>query len=291
MIDTQILQVGERKLCCLKTGTGNTLVIALPGGPGLTHHYLNGIHEALPPEQFTVITYSPSGTIGNENAPFYKSIKGYADELKAIIALEGHNKVVLIGHSFSCAIVQEFLVQYPSTNILGAVLINSFSSGTMLKLGIEQRVQELPEEYHSKRKTALTQCDGDVLDALIAQYWFPNFVIRMTELPTVFLQSLAGFRESAVTYYFCGHDFTNLSGAILNWDRSGSLQTIACPVLLMSGGYDYISRADTEAYQKQLPNAQLWFHPEVSHFPMLEKPIDFQMAIIEFLNKVLNIRK
>ncbi|MBX2963051.1 MAG: alpha/beta fold hydrolase [Cyclobacteriaceae bacterium] len=280
----QVIHLGERTLQCLKTGSGNTLVIAMPGGPGLTHHYLNGIHEALPPEQYTVLSYSPSGTIGNENAPFYKSIKGYADELNAIIALEGYNKVVLIGHSFSCAVMQEFLIQYPSANALGAVLINSFSSGNMLKQGIEQRIHELPEEFLAKRKTALTQGDGDALDALTAQYWFPSFVIRMTELPTVFLQSLAGFRECAMNYYFNGPDFTNLNGAIVNWDRSGSLHTITCPVLLMSGGYDYISRADTEAYQKQLPNAQLWFHPEVSHFPMLEKPDEFSSALRTFLD-------
>lgn len=287
MTNAQILPVDERKLSCLKTGTGNILVIALPGGPGLMHHYLNGVHDALPHELFTVLTYSPSGTIGNENAPFYKSIKGYADELKAIIALEGYNKIALIGHSFSCAIVQEFLVQYSSANVVGAVLINSFSSGKMLKQGIEHRVRELPEEFHTKRKTALTQCDGDALDALTAQYWFPTFVIRMTELPTVFLQSLAGFRECATNYYFNGPDFINLNGAILNWDRSGSLHTITCPVLIMSGGYDYISKSSAEVYTKQFSNAQLWFHPEVSHFPMLEKPDEFRSGLLQFLKDLI----
>lgn len=279
----QVIHLGERTLQCLKTGSGNTLVIAMPGGPGLTHHYLSGIHEALPHEQFTVLTYSPSGTIGNENAPFYKSIKGYADELKAIIALEGHDKVVLIGHSFSCAIVQEFLVQYPSTNVLGAVLINSFSSGKILKQGIEQRVRELPESFQTQRQSTLAQGDGDALDALTGQYWFPNYLIRMTELPPVFLQSLAGFRECAMNYYFNGSDFTNLSGAILNWERSGSLHTVICPVLIMSGGFDYISREEVEAYKKQFPKGQLWFHPETSHFPMLERREEFSNALRSFL--------
>src|SRR5688572_19532551 len=126
------LTLGDRKLSFHQTGRGPTKVVLVHGGPGMTMESLQILHEMLLEDEFTVLSYNQSGSAGNENAPFYKSVKGYADELRDVLGATGFQRCLLIGHSWGTAVVQEFLACHDAGSLLGVVLICPFSSGDSL---------------------------------------------------------------------------------------------------------------------------------------------------------------
>ncbi len=277
-----LLTLGSRKLKYKKTGHGSIPIILLHGGLGLTCESLSIIHDLLPPEQFTVYSYYQSGCANNENAPFYKSVKAYADELNEIIKQLKILRPFVLGHSWGGIILQEFLVHYPDA-LRGAILSNTFSSGYLLRSFLQNRAEELPEAFHQKRKAAIALGDGDALDAALGEYWFPKFICRVNPLPQEILLDLGPMRNSAISYYFVGADLLDLNGALLNWDRTAALKKIAVPVLVMSGEFDYGSRKDFDSMLKAIPNAKGWYEAGVSHFSMYDNPETYKKGILDFL--------
>jgi pimeloyl-ACP methyl ester carboxylesterase len=151
------LSIGSRTLHYSKTGHGPIPVLLLPGGPGFTRDYLFAIHQSLPENEFTVVSFNPSGTIGNVNAPFYKSIVAFAGEVMEVLDALSLSNVYLLGHSWGTTIAQEFLVQYPDLKVRGVILVNGFSSGAQLAEAIKKRLLDLPVDFDEKRKALLAK--------------------------------------------------------------------------------------------------------------------------------------
>lgn len=277
------LSIGARKLSYTKTGHGPVSVLLLQGGPGLTKDYFSTIHQSLPENEFTVVSYNPSGTAGNETAPFYKSVAAFAREVKDVLDALNLKDVFLLGHSWGTAVVQEFLVLFPSENIKGIILANGFSSGRQVADSVRKRVLQLPAAFHEKYNKLAKEGDGGGIDALLGEYWFPSFFCRLPQLPEDIGKSLAGLQESAMYYYFIGSDLLNLNGALKSWDRTTELSKIKVPTLVMSGEFDYGSRDDFDQMVSMIPNAEAWYEMNVSHFPMYEKPDSFRNALLAFL--------
>lgn len=277
-----LLSINERSLYYKKTGRGSIAIVLVHGGPGLTLDSLAIIHDLLPEEEYTVISYNQSGSANNENAPKYNTTQQYAEELHEVIqALEIKNPF-LFGHSWGGAIVQEFLWRFPTYKIRGIILSNSFPSGKKLKRAIQKRIDELPNEFRLHRKKCLEENDGAAYQALLGEWWMPTFVCRKSPMPNDIATSLASLAPEVYTH-FVGADLLNISGALLDWDRTNELGNISIPTLVMSGGYDYPSRNDFNDMVKNIPNATRWYDEETSHFPMYENPLSYKDALITFM--------
>jgi pimeloyl-ACP methyl ester carboxylesterase len=83
------------------------------------------------------------------------------------------------------------------------------------------------------------------------------------------------------------HAFLNQIGAMWamqpNW-TAAELARIRTPVMIVNGGQDEAIRWDhTEELARQVPGAQLLILPGVSQFAMLQKPAEFNAAVLKFL--------
>lgn len=278
-----LLTVNERSLLYNKTGNGTIPVVLLHGGPGLTLDCLKTIHELLPEEVFTVISYNQSGSAHNQHAPFYTSIEEYAEELHTVLQYFKLEKPFLLGHSWGGAIIQEYLVHYPDEKLAGAILVNTFSSGKKLAETIKARAANLPAIFHEKREKFLSAGDAQSYSALLGEYWLPIHMCRLNPIPEDIIASLSVMAADMGAYYL--GDLLDLSGALVKWDRTEALSNISIPTLVMSGEYDYPSKDDFDEMVKRIPNAQTWFEKETSHFPMYEQPALFKNAIITFMKE------
>jgi len=278
------VNISDRQIAYSKTGRGPIHVLLVHGGPGLTRRSLSSIHNMLDQDQYTVFSYNQSGSSGNENAPFHKSVAAYAIELNQMIEALKIDRPFLVGHSWGTAVVLEFLFTCPNSPIRGIALINCFVSGVQLASWIENRISKLPQAFHDAVLKLNIATDAAKLDALLGQYWFPQHVIRSSELPSDLLQDLAELGTTPIYYYYIGWNPTTVNGAILSWDRSTDLKNIKVPALVVSGGFDYGERSDFDQIAGAIPNATTWFDPETSHFPMLEKPAGFKEVLTKFLS-------
>jgi pimeloyl-ACP methyl ester carboxylesterase len=64
----------------------------------------------------------------------------------------------------------------------------------------------------------------------------------------------------------------------------GQLARITAPTAVADGDYDEIIRREhTAAMSRQIPGARLVMLPRVSHFAMLQDPVQFTKALLDFL--------
>jgi len=275
------LKVNGRELFYHQTGHGSKTVFIVHGGPGLTLDYLKIVHNQLPAEDFTVVSYNQSGSF-DSSPEYYRSVPDYATELKAVIEHFGPENSIVIGHSWGVAVVLELLLAYPSL-VDKAVLMNGFCSGKQLKQAIQLRVDALPEDFHQQRKAHLANNDPAGYGALLFKDWLPKHVINLPDFPDDLMLSITQ-QGVEVSTHFIGSDTLNITGELLNWDRHDDLNSITTPILLMSGKYDYLSKEETENMQQKLGNAQFWYSEVASHMPMYEDPENFKNALITFLS-------
>jgi pimeloyl-ACP methyl ester carboxylesterase len=70
-------------------------------------------------------------------------------------------------------------------------------------------------------------------------------------------------------------------------DRVGQIDTALCPVIMMTGEYDYsCTPAMSEATAKKIPGAVFWPMPELGHFPMAENPPLFARHFARALDQI-----
>ena len=67
------------------------------------------------------------------------------------------------------------------------------------------------------------------------------------------------------------------------FDVTDKLGSIRCPTLIISADQDYTPVAVKEAYVKLMPNARLVVIPDARHGTPIEKPAEFNAALMEFL--------
>jgi pimeloyl-ACP methyl ester carboxylesterase len=73
------------------------------------------------------------------------------------------------------------------------------------------------------------------------------------------------------------------------WDtepnyKAGDLARIRIPVAIVDGDHDEaIKREHTEYLARAIPGAKLVILPDASHFAMLQRPAEFNSALIAFL--------
>lgn len=272
---TYSIQVDNRNIFYHKTGNGPLNLVVIPGGPGLTYEYLENIHEILDKKHFNVYTIEPSGFF-HSNANVLPNITAYAEEMEAILRELSLEQFTLMGHSWGGCVGIELLLR-KNVNINKAILISSYSSGKQIRTSIVNRVNELPEAFHTKLKS-----NSNDLESLLAEYWIPKHVFR-TGMNENSIASITNYSNSEIGPYYIGNSLFNIDGEILNWDVSNQIYTIDIPVLLMSGRYDYCTLEENKAFANKFPDGKLWYSEVSGHFPMHDEPKNFCEAVSEFI--------
>jgi pimeloyl-ACP methyl ester carboxylesterase len=105
--------------------------------------------------------------------------------------------------------------------------------------------------------------------------------------------SPAACRE-AIWWAYSQGGFTTFAGDIDfysgDWDGRGKvphIDTTACPVVMMTGEYDYsCTPAMSEATAARIAGAQYWTMPRLGHFPICENPAEFAPHLSNALEKI-----
>lgn len=121
--NTQVADVGGRRLAYQKLGTGPVVVLETGGGTGGIGLAWNGVERRIA-EFATAIAYDRAGTGLSDRAEAAPTLADRARDLAALLAAVPVNEpVVLVGWSLGGLIVQQFAVQYPA-RVAGIVLVD-----------------------------------------------------------------------------------------------------------------------------------------------------------------------
>ena len=95
--------------------SADDVLIAIHGGPGMTHDYLLGLEQLAGPD-LAVVTYDQRGVGLSASPPVDPTnytLAKYAADLEAVRAALGAEKVILFGHSWGGIVAQRYASLYP----------------------------------------------------------------------------------------------------------------------------------------------------------------------------------
>ena len=253
---------------------GRLPIVALHGGPGMTHDYFLTLPGLFNDRQ--VVLYDQFGTGNSSRRPDWDAqewtVDLFLDQLRGLLAhlgLAGAGAFHLLGHSWGGMLAQEYALSNPA-NLASLILTNTTASAAGIPQSMgpllaaigaedpdEQRRRELFVERHFCRVTPM-----------------PDELVRAYELvgqnPTVYF-AMMGPVEADVT------------GTLRDWTAVPRLPEIKVPTLVLAGEYDELQPVAWGPLAERIPGARAHVFAGASHMPFVESPEEYHSVVTAFL--------
>lgn len=265
---------------------GKTPLLTLHGGPGSSHNYLLPL-QALADER-PVIFYDQLGC-GRADAPEDKSaysIQRSVDEVDAVRAALGLDRVLLLGHSWGALLAVEYLCQGRGRGVDRLILSGAMASIPQVMAGFDRLFATMPDGWsakiHALEKAGKT---GTPEYAELVQKFYDKFVLRVPPSPEV-LATLEALSKSPAYRVLNGPNEFTIVGKIKDWDRRKDLKAITQKTLITTGEFDEITLDCHETLRDGIAGkARLAVITGCSHLTMNEKPEQYNALLRGFMNE------
>jgi pimeloyl-ACP methyl ester carboxylesterase len=267
-METRSFEFDKHPMGYVKTGGGPAVILL--HGFGEDHHIFKKIVTILE-KKYTVYTPDLLGTgISPINTfPSNFSIEYLADSTAALIQYEKIENCVVLGHSMGGYVTVAFAKKYPQY-LKGFGLLHSTAlPDTPLKIENRTRGISFIQKFGA---TTFLETTAPNLFGTYTQKNDPQLINE-------FIQSLPAFSNEALTYYY--------QAMMARPDLTPLLETTPLPVLFILGDQDTPVALEDTLPQTKMPNtAYLYVLENCGHMGMLEQPIHFNNAVLDFLDKV-----
>jgi len=260
----------NRQMGYQKTGTGPAVILL--HGFGEDHRIFNSTVTALE-KNYTVYTPDLPGTgmsaINTDTYPSNFSIEYLADSAAALIKHEKIENCTALGHSMGGYTTMALAFKYPQY-LKGFGLLHSTAlPDTPLKIENRLRGISFIEKFGA---TTFLETTVPNLFGTHTKETNPGIVLD-------FIQALPQFsNEALIAYYHAMMARPNLTDV---------LATTTVPVLFVLGDQDIAVALEDTLPQTKMPNsAYLYVLENCGHMGMLEHPVIFNKAVLDFLDKV-----
>ncbi len=265
---------------------GQTPLLTLHGGPGSSHNYLLPL-QALADER-PVIFYDQLGC-GRADAPDDDSvytIQRSVDEVDAVRAALGLDRVVLLGHSWGALLAVEYLCQGRGRGVDRLILSGAMASIPQVMAGFDRLFASMPDGWGDKihtleraGKTATPEY------AELVQKFYDAFVLRVPPSPEV-LATLEALSKSPAYRVLNGPNEFTIVGKIKDWDRRKDLKAITQKTLITTGEFDEITLDCHQTLRDDIAGkTRLAVMTGCSHLTMNEKPAQYNALLRGFMNE------
>ncbi|MFG1815845.1 alpha/beta fold hydrolase [Kribbella sp. NPDC049174] len=237
------------------TGDGPPVVL-VHGGPGWWD-----VFEDLALPGFRLHRWDQRGCGRSDRRGPY-TLDRFVADLETVRQSTGHEKVVLMGHSWGAALALQYAGAHLD-HLSRLVLVSS--------TGLDGP----PPSYRRRVAEILAREPSD--DPWIARF-STGFADRSTALDHARRLNTPRFEPNQS----CADDLRAELRALP--DRHASCRQIAVPTLLVHGAEDLRPPAVTDSLLRALPNAERVVLDGVGHYPWIEDPDGFQKAVRAFLS-------
>jgi proline-specific peptidase len=262
--------------------TTATPLLALHGGPGFTHYYLEPL-EALAGSR-RVIFYDQLGC-GRSGRPDDLSlwtVDRFVEELAQVRAALGLDRLHLFGSSWGGMLAMQYVLdrrpELVSLILCGspASMIRWASDCDELLAAQPAEVRQVIREHEASGFTACPEYQAAILG------FYREHVCRLRRWPDGLERS---FAEAGYPVYntMNGPSEFTVTGTLRTWDIMDRLGEITVPTLLIGGRYDECRPAHLEAMQRRIAGSQLEIIEDASHLCFAEQPAVFSGVINEFM--------
>ncbi len=196
---------------------------------------------------------------GDSQGDGCRTIPEYRDFLRDLLDALGVTRVVLVGHSMGGGIAQSFALSYPDR--LAALVL----------VGTGARLRVHPDIFAAIRR-----------DVGEAGRLLSGWAYSQEALPATVAQGAQAFARNRAAVL--EGDFRACEGC----DLIHEISAIRLPTLVLCGEEDRLTPVKYARFlQQQIPGAALTVVPGAGHMVMLEKPLEFNRALVRFLETCL----
>lgn len=253
-----------------------TPVIAVNGGPGLSHKYMlqNDVWERLS-QRRQIVFYDQRGTGRSQhmNTDAPQGIAAQVADLEAVRAHLGFEKVCLVGDSFGGLLSMAYVAAHPEHV---AKLVLSDSAPPAWKDMVHLLPQVFPdvEEQDAAIEKKLGNTDAAAQAQLINHF---RMIFYSEDLLNKYL---AGIGDIG----YVPKVGEAVSKATSDIDLTAQLPKFALPTLIITGRYD-MNVAPVTAWKmyKTIPGAKFVVFAKSGHLPSYEEPDKYVQVVDAFL--------
>ena len=248
---------GAGKSLTLVHGVGDNLNVWYNQVPVFSKHY-------------KVLAYDVRGHGASDLPEQEISTKILAEDLYALLKELDIRETFLLGHSMGGRIAISFTNKYPEM-VKALILCNCVGPG--------------PDEKTIQKIIEAAQSEGikGVIEEKINTTFPPDFIVKN---PGVIEQYRLILQQTNVQGYLRFIQPLKQLKQHTTGNPNSPLSNINCPTMIMVGEYDPISSPSVgREVQRAINGAQLKIFP-TGHSPALEKPEEFNKAILSFLSQV-----
>jgi pimeloyl-ACP methyl ester carboxylesterase len=188
----------------------------------------------------------------------------FAEDLHGLLDTVGIDPVHLVGISLGGCLAYQFAVDFPES-IKTLTIVNSIPSldsvSDVMRKSFETRV-EIIQKYGMRHM-------GEVL----SESFFLNS--EQANLRELMIERWAENDPQAYIESF---------RSVLDWSVADYLSSIHTPTLIISSDQDTTPLELKQTYASSMPDAEVVVIPNAHHFLPIEKPNEFNVALLDFLS-------
>lgn len=277
---------GGVRLFYRMVGTGRDTVVVLHGGPGFSMSYLAADLEPLA-ARHVLLFYDQRGTGGSTLVTDSTALDAqrFAEDLEALRIQFGLERLTLLGHSWGAAVAALYAARHPER--VGRLLLVGPIPTTRAQL--TQALQRL----NARRDSAAERRLGELRAARLAN---PADAAACRAYYDVWF--LPAFADSAAAHRSRGDFCAGRPEALANkvrsvdrytmaslgeWDWRPALRAVSAPALVIHGTQEFMPLESSRDWAAALPSGRLLQLDRSGHFPYLDVPEPFFVAVEAFL--------
>jgi pimeloyl-ACP methyl ester carboxylesterase len=195
------------------------------------------------------------------------SIENHASDVAAVLDTLKIDKAILVGNSIGGMIAMQFTLDHPD-RVIGDFIL---SSGTGLGEG-------MPKEVSAAFKSNYEATFGALLDGTVSAK------TRRDRPEVIEVMKSHFLAQSNFPRHVFDSSFADPKG-VFNWNIKNRLSSIKVPTVVYAGEEDQATPvAANQFLADNIPGAKLHVIKDVGHFFQLEKPLEFNAALKEFVS-------
>ena len=285
---------GDFKVWTKRVGNNpKAKVLLLHGGPAATHEYWEACDSYLPAAGIEYFYYDQLGSAYSDQPddPDLWEIERFVDEVEQVRRGLGLNRdnFYLVGHSWGGVLAIEYALRLQQ-HLKGLVISNMMASipayneyaDKVLKPGIDPSAMAEIERIEASGEFTQPR-----YMELLMQHHYVQHVLRMPadQWPDPVNRAFAKLNYP-LYLLMQGPSELGASGKLAGWDRTGDLDHIGVPTLVIGATHDTMDPDHLRMMAGRFPKGRFHLCPNGSHMAMYDDQETYFKGLITFIRDV-----
>jgi len=270
--------------------SGHRPLIAVHGGPGMSHHYMLPHKIINEQEGIPVLFYDQIGNGASSHCPGvpkeFWTPELFMDELDNILkALGIYDDFDLLGQSWGGMLAAQYAATRTPKGLKRLIIANSPASMPLMIAGTEILLNKFPPEFVEtvrKHEAAGTFEAKEYQEA--TQVFYKKHICTVDPWPEELNATFACALANPTVYHaMLGPSEFSIVGSLKDWSIVDILHKIPYPTLLISAPEDEVQEISCLPFFLNIPKIKWVEFQNSTHLPEFEEPERYFRVVLNFL--------